>query len=433
MNVTVMSIIMVGLVVASVFVKKLPMQFTLCVVPVFCALGLGYGMGDISGFILEQCNKTMQASGYLILFALIYFTMVSETGMFEILGTSMLKLFRGKLNLYMMMAMTSMLAAIGMMTANVATAYLIVFPIMIPLYERFHFDKKAAMIIAQTSIAAMCFLPWGIAVVNSSVFAGVDAMELSRRLIPVSLCYIPAIVLQWIYFGMVHKKKTGIMSVDLPSGGLFAGQSENGMKRPKLFWINLMVFVLAIAALVTDLMEAYLVFMFAGIVTLLVNYPDPKDYQKLWQRAGRTFFNTIFMLIGISFFIGVFQQTGMVEAFATFLVSIFPTVLTRYLHILLAAIMIIVIRFMPNKIYNSTYPALISVGQKFGLAGTDVIAPFVTNMTLATGSSPFTPTTSIGTGILEIDTTEYCNYSMKIQTVTNLVILLVAIVTGGIY
>lgn len=223
------------------------------------------------------------------------------------------------------------------------------------------------------------------------------------------------------------------MKVDLPSGGLFTGQSENEMKRPKLFWINLMVFVLAITALVMDVMEAYLVFMFAGIVTLLINYPEPKDYQKLWQRAGRTFFNTIFMLIGISFFIGVFQQTGMVEAFATFLVSIFPTVLTRYLHILLAAIMIIVIRFMPNKIYNSTYPALISVGQKFGLAGTDVIAPFVTNMTLATGSSPFTPTTSIGTGILEIDTTEYCNYSMKIQTVTNLMILLVAILTGAIY
>lgn len=435
MNVTIMAIIMVGVIIASVFLKKIPMQFTLCVVPVICSLLLGYSISDVSGFIMASCNKTMQASGYLVLFALIYFTMLSETGMFNILVSHFFCLFRGKINVYMIIIMTSVIAAIGMLTSSVVTAYLIVFPIMIPLYDQIRFDKRAAMVIAQTSIAAMCFVPWGVAVVNSSVFAGVDAMELSRRLMPVSLCYIPAIVMQWIYFARKHKNNNGIMSISWKAERIDSEMPDekNEMRRPKLFLVNLLIFVTVIVLLALNIIPAYLVFVAASFITILLDYPEPKDYQKLWTKAGKTFFNTLFMLVGISFFIGVFQETGMVNALATFLVQLFPIALSRYLHIILAAVMVIVIRFMPNKIYNSTYPVLISIGQKFGLSGTDVIAPFVTNMSLATGSSPFTATTHVGTSLLEIDTEDYCNMAVPIQTATNIIIIVTALISGVLF
>ena len=136
------------------------------------------------------------------------------------------------------------------------------------------------------------------------------------------------------------------------------------------------------------------------------------------------------MLIGISFFIGIFQGTGMTEALATTIVTHVPEFLTRYIHIILAMSMVAVIRFIPNKIYNSMYPVLISVGARFGLAGTDVIAPFVCNMSLATGSSPFTATTHVGTGLLDLDVNDYCNKSTKVQFVTNIVIILTAVLVG---
>ena len=120
----------------------------------------------------------------------------------------------------------------------------------------------------------------------------------------------------------------------------------------------------------------------------------------------------------------------MVESLANSIVTNVPEFLTRYIHIILAASMVIVIRFIPNKIYNSMYPVLISIGSRFGLAGTDVIAPFVCNMSLATGSSPFTATTHIGTGLLELDVNRYCNRSAAVQTVTNIVIIATAILVG---
>ncbi len=431
MSPTIVAVILVAVIIASAFFKRLPTQFILCIVPVICGLVLGFNITELGDMIINQVNTAMKSAGYMILFAMIYFTMLGETGMFDTLIKGFLNLSHGKLNVYMVMIITSIIAAMGMLTATVATAYLIVFPIMLPIYKKMKFDHASAMIIAQTAIAGMCFVPWGIAVVNSSVFAGVDPLELSRRLVPVAACFIPAIVLQWIYFGYVHKKQGGLMVIDWSAGeGEGEDQKKTGMERPGLFWFNLILFIAVIVMLVKSVMPSYMIFILASALTILVDYPNGGDQKKLIGKAGGRFFNTIQQLIGISFFIGIFQGTGMTEALATAIVSNVPEFLTRYIHIILAMSMVLVIRYIPNKIYNSMYPVLISVGSRFGLAGTDVIAPFVCNMSLATGSSPFTATTHIGTGLLDMDVNKYCNRSMAVQTVTNIVIILTAVIVG---
>lgn len=429
MNLTVVAIIMVAAVIAFAFAKKVPMQFILCVVPVICGLLAGFNIGEVGDMAMGQITKSMQSAGIMCLFAMVYFTMLSETGMFNIVIRQILRLTKGRVSIYMIMIITSVISGIGFLTAQVVTAYSIVFPAMLPLYKKIKFNKASAMVIAQTSIAAMGFIPWGIAVVNSSVFANVDAMELSRRLMPVSACFIPFIILQWVYFGYKQKKQGLPMTVEW-TDDMGEDSDEKGFSRPKLFWFNFLLFLMVIAALVTAVVPSYLVFVIAAFLTLLVNYPEPKVYQKLLNQAGGRFFNTLMMLIGISVFLGVFNESGMVKALATFVVSVFPQMLTRYIHIILAAIMVLVIRFMPNKIYNSMYPALISVGAKFGLTGVDVIAPFVCNMSLGTGASPFTATTHVGTALLDIEMDDYCRQAVPVLEITNVLIIALALLVG---
>ena len=182
---------MIVAVIASGFVKRLPTPLVLCLIPIACALVLGCNVSEISDMALKQISNSLQTAGYMIVFAMIYFNMLTKTGMFNTLIGGIIKLFRGTINVYAVMAITSILGAIGMLTAQVNTAYLILFPMMLPIYKKMQFDRKSMMIIAQTGIASMCFVPWGIAVVNSSMFAGgVDPMDLSKRLIPVALCFI---------------------------------------------------------------------------------------------------------------------------------------------------------------------------------------------------------------------------------------------------
>ncbi|MGG7056990.1 SLC13 family permease [Clostridium tertium] len=429
MTPTIMAIIMLAIIIGCVFYKKIPMQFVLAIVPIICALFLGYDIFQISEFAVNSINNTMKSVGYMLLFAFMYFTLLSETGMFDIIVNKFLGLTKGNVNVYIIMIMTTVIAGIGALTASVATAYLVVFPVMITLYNKFKFDKKAAMIIAQTAIAAMCFVPWGIGLATSAVFAKVDPLILAKQVIPISLCFIPAIILQWIYFGIRHKKQVGsigIINDDTES----IDNNENPNLRPQFFWINFIVFIITLVALAYFKIPPYIVFIFSTLITTLINYPTPKEYSKLWARGGASFFNTILMFVSISIFIGIFNETGMIKDISSLIVSIFPPFLARYIHLIMLAICVIILRFVPYQIYNSLYPLLISIGSSFGLSGFIIIAPFVTNLALGTGSSPMTPTTHVGTGLLKIDIEEYSKMAVPIQTVTNILIIIIAMMFG---
>lgn len=441
MSPTAMSFIMLGVIIGFVFYKKVPMQFVLAVVPIICAVIMGVSVNDLSGYIIDSANGIMKSAGYMLLFGLMYFTLLSETGMFDIIVDKILKLLKGKINVWVVMILTSLIAAIGGLTASVASAYLITFPIMMPLYKKINFDKKSAMIIAQTSIAAMCFVPWGIGIATTAAFANVETTVLAKQVMPIALCFIPAIVIQWAYFGLSHKKQEQKVA-GLASN--LSGQTElaldideedkkvNPNSRPKLFWINFIVFIGSLVALAYFKIPAYMVFIFSTLITTLVNYPNPKDYQPIWKKSSVPFFNTLLMFMGISVFIGVFRETGMLAGMSETVVKVFPEFLTRYMHIILLAICVPVLRFIPYQIYNSLYPILIGIGATFGISPVMVVAPFVCNLAFGTGSSPMNATTHVGSSLLEIDVEEYSKKAVPIQTLTNLVVIVIAIVVGVI-
>lgn len=59
MNLTVVALIMIVVVIASGFVKRLPTPLVLCLVPIICALILGYSIPDISDMALKQINSSL--------------------------------------------------------------------------------------------------------------------------------------------------------------------------------------------------------------------------------------------------------------------------------------------------------------------------------------------------------------------------------------
>lgn len=435
MTPTIMAFIMLASIIACIFYKKIPMQFVLAIVPIVCAMILGFNITEVSDMVINSINNTMRSVGYMLLFGLMYFTLLSETGMFEIVVKNIMKLTKGKINVYIVMILTTVVAAIGMLTASPVSAYLIVFPVMLSLYNKTKFDKKAAMIIAQTSIAAMSFLPWSTGIATSAVFAEVDPLELSKQVVPITLCFIPVIVGQWIFFAIRHKKQMSLLPIQESSKEEVAveeGVSNNPNLRPHLFWVNFIIFILAVFALAYFKLPAYLVFIVTSFLTTMINYPNPRQHRPLWEKSGKTYYNTLVMLVGISVFVGVFNGTGMIDAISNVIVSIFPEFLARYMHIILLALCVVIIRFIPYQLYNSFYPLLISVGASFGLTGIVIIAPFVTNLAFGTGSSPMTPTTHVGISLLGIDMDEFCNLSVKVQTVSNIAVIIIGLLLGVI-
>ena len=224
MNPTVVAIVMLLVVIGCILWNKIPMNFVMFVVPFVCCLVLGYSVQETSTFILNQINSVMASAGYMLLFGLVYFTMLTETGMFEIIINKMISLLGKKMNVVVVMIITSVISCIAYLTASMSTAYLIVFPIMIQMYKKYNMNREVAFIVCQTAVSAVCWLPWGIGVVNSAMMAGVSPEELASASIPWGLCFIPAIILQWIYFAFDHKKKHGTLG--LPQNAVEIGRAS---------------------------------------------------------------------------------------------------------------------------------------------------------------------------------------------------------------
>ena len=427
-TVLLMAIVLILIVVATVITKKVPFNFVLLIVPVVCALILGYSVEETSTFVVEQLSSMMQSAGFMLLFAFLYFQMLTEAGVFDTIVTVVTTKLGNKMNVVVIMILTTVIGGFSILTGNFTPAYLITFPILVPLYKKFDFDREAAFIIAQTAMSALCFIPWGIGMAYTASSAGLDAGELAAASMPWGLCFIPAIILQWVYFGWKHKKRVGTFQAVAEVETTAEKKEEDPNLRPKLFWVNLLIFVIALAALGVFGVDPYFVFIVATVVTAMLNYP--KNFGEIFAKVGPMYLNILVMLIAINVYQAVFNNTGMVGAISDALMLFCPEFLLRYIHIILLLLCVVIIYVIPFQIFNALYPIFISIGAGFGIPAVAVIAPFVCNLSLATSSTPTNSSTYTGCALTETDVQHYCKKAVPIQTVTNAIVVLTAVIFG---
>ena len=375
MNATlVMAFILIFIVVATVITKKLPFNFVLFIAPVLCALILGHSIEETSTFIVEQLASMMKSAGFMLLFAFLYFQMLTEAGVFDTIVSAITTKLGNKMNVIVIMVLTTLIGGFSILTGNFTPAYLITFPLMVPLYKKFDFDREAAFIIAQTAMSAICFIPWGIGMAYTASSAGLDANELASASMPWGLCFIPAIIFQWIYFGIKHKRRVGTFQAVTTNVEAAAQQEENPNRRPKLFWVNLIIFILCLVALGIFGIAPYFVFIFATVITAMINYKD--NFGEIFNKVGPMYLNILIMLLAINVYQAVFNNTGMVEALSNGLMQVCPSFLLRYIHVIMLLLCVVIIYVVPFQIFNALYPVFISIGAGFGIPAVAIIAPF---------------------------------------------------------
>lgn len=426
MNATlIMAFILILIVVATVITKKLPFNFVLFIAPVLCALILGHSIEETSTFIVEQLASMMKSAGFMLLFAFLYFQMLTEAGVFDTIVSAITTKLGNKMNVIVIMVLTTLIGGFSILTGNFTPAYLITFPLMVPLYKKFDFDREAAFIIAQTAMSAMCFIPWGIGMAYTASSAGLDANKLAAASMPWGLCFIPAIIFQWVYFGIKHKRRVGTFQAVTTTVEAAAQQEENQNRRPKLFWVNFILFILCLVALGIFGIAPYFVFIFATVITAMLNYKG--NFGEIFNKVGAMYLNILIMLLAINVYQAVFNNTGMVEALSNGLMQVCPSFLLRYLHVIMLLLCVVIIYVVPFQIFNALYPVFISIGAGFGIPAVAIIAPFVCNLSLATSSTPTNSSTYTGCALTETDVQHYCKKAVPVQTVTNAIVVLTAV------
>lgn len=377
---------------------------------------------------------SVAATGVMFIFSILFFGILTDAGTFrpiirgilKLVGTDPIKIAIG----------TSILAMIVHLDGSGAVTFLICVPALLPLYDALKMRRTTLATIVALSAGTMNILPWGGPTIRAATALGFDNVTefFMPVLVPV-LVGLAACIAISVFLGIREKKRLGS---ELVVGGQYVApeltDEEKALERPKLFWVNIVLILAAIACLLFSGFAPAVVFMVFYVIATLINYPKVKDSKARVDAHAKSCLMMCSVLFAAGCFTGIMKGTGMITAMAQALVSIIPAGAAPWFAVIIGVIaMPASLLFDPDSFYYGVLPVLAETAAGFGIATATIgHAAILGQMTTGFPVSPLTASTFLLVGLAGVDLGEHQRKTIPWAWAVSIVMLIIALVTGGV-
>ncbi|RYL92680.1 CitMHS family transporter [Sporolactobacillus sp. THM19-2] len=345
--------------------RRLSALIALMLVPTFFAIIGGFSK-DIGGMMLKGIQG-VAPTGIMIMFAILYFGIMIDSGLFDPLIMRILKVVKGdplKIALG-----TALLAAVVSLDGDGTTTYMITVSAMLPLYKRIGMKPIILAGIAISASGVMNLLPWGgpTARVLASLNQTTGAVFIP--VIPAMAAGLLFVLFIAFHMGRKERKRIGVLKIDGRTLEEQAASAEAvDLKRPKLVWVNGIMTILLLVCLIIELIPVPALFMLAFALAAMINYPNLKLQKERVQAYAGNALAVVSMIFAAGIFTGVFTGTKMVDALAAVLIDHVPASLGPYWALITALISGPFTFFMSNDaFYFGIVPLIAKTAASFGV------------------------------------------------------------------
>ncbi|MHC1761268.1 MAG: CitMHS family transporter [Negativicutes bacterium] len=414
---------------AVIMTRRMSVTAALIIVPVITA-ALG-GFGPTMGKMMLSGLVKVAPTGIMIVFAIFYFGLMLEVGLFEPMVNKLVKLVKGD-PLKVVIA-TAFLAVSVALDGDGATTFMITISAMLPLYERL---KMRRLVLSGTICLAagvMNIIPWGGPTARAMTTLHLSSLELFNPVIPAMLAGLVWVFCVAYYFGLQERKRLGVQNLDYEHQQALT-EEEAALRRPKLIWFNLILTVILVVALIQNMMPLPILFMIAYAIALIVNFPNPKDQMARINAQGNAVVFVASMIFAAGIFTGILTGTKMIGAMSQTLVSLIPTSMGSYLSLIVAVTsMPFSLIFTPDAYYFGVLPIISQTAAAFGVEPAQIgRAAILGQMTTGFPLSPLTASTFILVGMSGVEFGDHQRFIFKWAFGSTIVMTIVAWVIGVI-
>jgi CitMHS family citrate-Mg2+:H+ or citrate-Ca2+:H+ symporter len=207
---TVLAYSMIVVFMFLIMTKRLPALVALIVVPI--AFGLISGFGPELGPMMLTGIKNLAPTGVMLMFAILYFGVMIDAGLFDPVIRRILALVKG--DPMKIVVGTAALAMFVSLDGDGATTYMITVSAMLPLYKRLGMSRLILACVIMLAGGVFNILPWGGPTARAASALGVDVSEI---FVPMILPM--AVTASWVLFvayvlGKRERKRLGTLQME---------------------------------------------------------------------------------------------------------------------------------------------------------------------------------------------------------------------------
>ena len=445
MDLALQGFLTIGAFLGLILFARVPVTVALILVPLISVF-IG-GQAEDVGVMAVDGLKTVAPVAAMMMFAILYFGLMIDVGLFEPLVKGLLRLVQDDpVRLCVVTAILPMLVALD---GDGATTFLISVTALLPVHRRLGVKPLVLPTIIGLSAGVMNLLPWGgpTARAMSALEAGVD--EIFTPVAPAMLAGIAWVLLAAGFLGWRERRRLA------PAGGLRnnrpppeVGASEIDGSAPAgrmnaLFWINLGLTVLLVVLLFQDLyaqwvplpkMPAPLLFMTAFVIALPINRRTAKAQQEQLAAHAGNVVMVITMICAAGVFAGIMNGAGLITAMAQAAATNMPAFAVPWLSGIVAVTgMPMSPVFTPDAYYFGVLPVFAETAAAVGHDPAAIgRAAILGQMTTGFPLSPLTASTFILIGLSQVSLRDHQKHMFLWAFGTTLVMTAVAALTGAL-
>jgi CitMHS family citrate-Mg2+:H+ or citrate-Ca2+:H+ symporter len=383
------------------------------VVPVIGGFVAGYSPREIGEFV-KAGFTTIQGPVIETTFAIFYFSIMSDVGMFEVITRPIIgKVGKSKSPVTAIMIAAAAVACIGHLDGAGTTTIMITLPLMMPLFDKMKIDRRALGLCMGISVGAMNLVPWTGPTRYTAIVLNMDTVGFWRYILPAQIIMI---LLGFVVAFLLSRRELGrgaINSVD----EIVINQEDSDspcVRNKKIFIFNVSLTVILLTVLVAGFLHSGLTFMICGGVALLVNYHGKKLQEKKIKVFSKNILNMTLNVMSVGVLIGVMRGGGFIDALAEAITQVMPETVGQYTYLIIAALAAPLLMMLgTSPFYQGLLPVIVGVCAKYGadpiLAASVILVP----ASVAVSLSPLVPANLIACGMLNYEMGDAIRYSWK--------------------
>ena len=356
---------MIAIFMYAVMSKRLSALTALVLIPVIFAIFTGHS-SELSDMMVDGIKK-LAPTGIMITFAILYFCMMTDAGLFNPLIKLIIKIVKG--DPLKIVVGTGILGICVGLDGDGATTYIIVATALLPLYSKIGIRPQVMATVLLLSIGVMNILPWAGPFSRAASALKIDPTELFLQMIPVMAAGLLWVLFVAFYLGLKERKRLGIHQIEHNEELI---HEELNIPKWKS-WFNLALTALLIFVMIKSYISLAPLFIIAFCIGLVVNFPQLSEQKKLIGKYADSVLAVSTLIFAAGIFVGIMSGTGMIDAIAQHLISVIPESSGSHLASITAFISMPFTYILTNDaFYFGILPILAETASHYGVGANEM-------------------------------------------------------------